>query len=116
MKKLILCSALVLGLMTPAYALIGTGSWYGPGFHGRKTASGERFNQNAHTAAHRRLPFGTRVKVTNLRNHRSTVVRITDRGPYIRGRVIDLSKAAARSIGMTGTDRLNLVVLSYPKA
>ncbi|WP_342597053.1 septal ring lytic transglycosylase RlpA family protein [Cyanobacterium aponinum UTEX 3222] len=78
----------------------GIASWYGPGFHGRKTASGERFNQNALTAAHRSLPFGTRVKVTNLNNGRSVVVRINDRGPFTRGRIVDLSAGAARVIGL----------------
>ncbi|MEC4803055.1 MAG: septal ring lytic transglycosylase RlpA family protein [Jaaginema sp. PMC 1079.18] len=81
----------------------GMASWYGPGFHGRRSASGERFNQNALTAAHRTLPFGTQVRVTNLNNGQSTVVRINDRGPFSRGRVIDLSAAAARKIGMMGS-------------
>ena len=78
----------------------GKASWYGPGFHGRLTANGERYNQYALTAAHRSLPFGTRVRVTNMNNGRSVVVRINDRGPFIRGRVIDLSTAAASNIGM----------------
>ena len=78
----------------------GRASWYGPGFHGRLTANGERYNQNAMTAAHRYLRFGTRVRVTNLRNRRSVVVRINDRGPYAKGRIIDVSAAAARSLGM----------------
>lgn len=78
----------------------GRASWYGPGFHGRRTANGEIFNQNALTAAHPSLKFGTRVKVTNLNNNRSVVVRINDRGPYAGGRVIDLSAAAARSLKM----------------
>ena len=81
----------------------GEASWYGPGFHGRLTANGERYNQNALTAAHRFLRFGTRVKVTNLRNGRSVVVRINDRGPYAKGRVIDVSAAAARTLGMVHT-------------
>lgn len=81
----------------------GIASWYGPGFHGRRTASGERFNQNALTAAHRSLPFGTQVKVTNLNNGRSVVVRINDRGPFSRGRIVDLSAGAARVIGLKGT-------------
>lgn len=80
--------------------LRGMASWYGPGFHGRRSASGERFNQNALTAAHRTLPFGTRVRVTNVNNGQSVVVRINDRGPFSRGRIIDLSAAAARQIGM----------------
>lgn len=84
------------------YSAHGPASWYGPGFHGRKTASGERYNQNALTAAHRTLPFGTNVSVTNLENGKSVIVRINDRGPYVRGRIIDLSKAAAIKIGLTG--------------
>jgi rare lipoprotein A len=83
-------------------------SWYGPGFHGRLTASGERFNTGALTAAHKSLPFGARVRVVNLNNGRSVVVRINDRGPFIRGRVIDLSKAAAQAIGMSGLARVSL--------
>jgi peptidoglycan lytic transglycosylase len=79
---------------------IGVASWYGPGFHGKKTASGERYDQNAMTAAHRKLPLGTEVTVTNLENGRSVHVEITDRGPYVKGRHIDLSKAAARELGL----------------
>jgi rare lipoprotein A len=77
-------------------------SWYGPGFHGRRTANGERFNTNALTAAHKTLPFGSQVRVTNERTGRSVVVRINDRGPYAHGRVIDLSKAAAQAVGISG--------------
>ena len=80
----------------------GKASWYGPGFQGRLTANGERFNTNAFTAAHKTLPFGTKVKVTNNKTGRSVVVRINDRGPYAHGRVIDLSKASARAIGISG--------------
>ena len=83
-----------------ASSFSGKASWYGPGFHGRLTANGERYNQYAMTAAHRNLRFGTRVRVTNLNNGRSVVVRINDRGPFIRGRVIDLSAAAAQSLNM----------------
>lgn len=78
----------------------GGASWYGPGFHGRLTANGETFNSNHLTAAHRTLPFGTRLRVTNLNNGRTVVVRINDRGPFIKGRIIDLSAAAARQIRM----------------
>ncbi|MGF1602859.1 MAG: septal ring lytic transglycosylase RlpA family protein [Thermosynechococcaceae cyanobacterium] len=81
----------------------GQASWYGGGFHGRKTASGERYNQNEMTAAHKRLRFGTRVRVTNLSNGRSVIVRINDRGPFVRGRVIDLSRSGAQAIGMMGS-------------
>ena len=80
----------------------GVASWYGGKFHGRKTASGETYNQNALTAAHRTLPFGTRVRVTRLDTGNSVVVRINDRGPFKAGRVIDLSERAAEEIGMTG--------------
>ncbi len=75
-------------------------SYYGKRFHGRLTANGERFNMNAMTAAHKTLPFGTRLRVTNLANGRSVTVRINDRGPYIAGRTIDLSRGAAAKIGM----------------
>lgn len=83
-----------------ANRLQGWASWYGPGFHGNRTANGERYNQYAMTAAHRSLPFGTEVRVTNANNGRSIVVRINDRGPFIGGRIIDLSAGAAEAIGM----------------
>ncbi len=76
-------------------------SWYGPGFNGRKTSSGEVFNQRHLTAASRTLPLGTNVQVTNLATGRSTIVRINDRGPFVRGRGIDLSQAAAEQVGLT---------------
>jgi rare lipoprotein A len=90
----------------------GQASWYGPGFHGRKTASGERFDQHQLTAAHRKLPLGTRATVTNLGNGRTVEVEINDRGPYVGGRIIDLSKAAARKLGMehSGTAKVRVVV------
>lgn len=78
----------------------GKASYYGTRHHGRKTASGERFNKNALTAAHRTLPFGSLVRVINLNNNKSIVVRINDRGPYAKGRIIDLSEQAAREINM----------------
>jgi rare lipoprotein A len=78
----------------------GLASYYADRYHGRKTASSEVFDVNAMTAAHRTLPFGTRVRVTNVNNGRSVVVRINDRGPFVAGRVIDLSPAAARRIDM----------------
>jgi rare lipoprotein A len=81
-------------------AYSGKASWYGGRHHGGPTASGERFNKNAMTAAHRTFPMGTRVRVTNLRNGRTVVVRINDRGPYSKGRIIDLSEAAARKLDM----------------
>jgi rare lipoprotein A len=86
-----------------SFVEIGEASWYGPGFHGRKTANGERFDTYEMTAAHKTLPFGTLLKVTNLGNNLYCVVRINDRGPFIRGRIIDLSRAAKDAIGMGGT-------------
>ncbi|MGC9503230.1 septal ring lytic transglycosylase RlpA family protein [Baaleninema sp.] len=82
------------------YSEQGMASWYGPGFHGNRTASGEVFNSNDITAAHPALPFGTQVRVTNLDNGRSLVVRVNDRGPYAHGRVIDLSAGAAERLGL----------------
>lgn len=81
------------------YDRVGEASWYGERYHGRTTANGERFDMNALTAAHRRLPFGTLVRVTNLSNKRSLVVRINDRGPYAGGRIIDLSRRGAALLG-----------------
>jgi rare lipoprotein A (peptidoglycan hydrolase) len=92
----------------------GVASWYGNQFNHRRTASGVRFNTQAMMAAHRTLPFGTKVRVTNLSNHRSCVVEITDRGPYAHGRIIDLSYAAAHQLGMAkaGTANVSLEVVS----
>ncbi|MGH8525670.1 MAG: septal ring lytic transglycosylase RlpA family protein [Gammaproteobacteria bacterium] len=84
----------------PAFEQVGIASWYGPGFHGKETANGEIFNQDELTAAHRTLPLGAEVAVTNVTNGRSIKVEINDRGPYIKGRVIDLSRAAAIRLGM----------------
>jgi rare lipoprotein A len=85
------------------FKINGWASWYGPGFDGNATASGERFNQYDLTAAHRHLPFGTRVRVTNMDNGRTVVVRINDRGPFVGDRVIDLSKGAAQVLGVIGS-------------
>jgi rare lipoprotein A len=95
---------------------VGTASWYGPGFHGRKTASGERFDQNKLTAVHRSLPLDTVVKVTNLDNGKAVKVSINDRGPYVGKRVIDLSRAAARKLDMTdeGTAHVRIEVAELP--
>lgn len=78
----------------------GEASWYGPGFNGKLTANGEKFNMYKLTAAHKKLAFGTKVKVTNLNNGKSVIVRINDRGPFVKGRIIDLSKKAAQEIDM----------------
>jgi rare lipoprotein A len=80
----------------------GQASWYGPRFHGRRTASGERYDQHSMTAAHKTLPFGTLVRVRSLTTGKEVDVRVTDRGPFVRGRVIDVSRAAAEALGMMG--------------
>ena len=116
-SKTMAVAALVLGSACTAISgaearsvQSGGASWYGPGFHGRRTASGERFNSRALTAAWS-LPFGSRVRVTNERTGRSVVVRINDRGPFVGGRVIDLSKAAAQAVGISGVGKVKLARL-----
>ena len=94
----------------------GEASWYGPGFHGRKTANGERFDTYDFTAAHKTLPFNTLLKVTNLENNLYTVVRINDRGPFIKGRIIDLSKASKEAIGMGGTTEVKIEQITEEEA
>ncbi|MCD6130366.1 MAG: septal ring lytic transglycosylase RlpA family protein [Deltaproteobacteria bacterium] len=109
--------ASVHAVYTPyrGYTEEGIASWYGAKFHGRRTSSGEIYNMYAHTAAHKTLPLGTTVKVKNLNNQKQTVVRINDRGPFVEGRIIDLSYSAARDIDMvsTGTAPVRITVL-YP--
>jgi rare lipoprotein A len=94
----------------PKFVQRGLASWYGPGFHGEKTASGEIYDQNDLTAAHRKLPLGTKATVINLENNKQVEVEINDRGPYVGGRVIDLSKAAAERLEMKkdGTTRVRI--------
>jgi rare lipoprotein A len=98
MRTVLLALCALMSLEAAAQAQIAT--YYGKEFAGRRTASGERFNPGAMTAAHRTLAFGTKVRVTNSRNGRSVIVRINDRGPFVKGRSIDLSSGAARAIGM----------------
>ena len=95
------------------YTETGIASWYGPNFHGKKTSNGETYNMHAPTAAHKTLPMNTRLLVENLENGRTTVVRVNDRGPFVKGRIIDLSNAAARELGMTkkGTARVRITAL-----
>ena len=97
---------------------IGMASWYGSEFLGRSTASGELYDPSRLTAAHRKLPFGTMVRVTNLKNLASILLKITDRGPGSRGRVIDVSQAAAKELGFmeAGLARVRIDVVSYPQA
>jgi len=93
---------------------VGLASWYGPGFYNHKTASGEKFKKQELTCAHRSLPFGTHIQVTNLSNDRSVEVRVNDRGPFIRNKIIDLSYAAAKQIGMFpgGSARVGIALLT----
>lgn len=108
LRSLVLCTALALpatGLtsMTRARSSdtsIVVASWYGPSFHGRRTASGQVFDQERLTAAHKTLPFGTKLRVTNLRNGRTVLVTVNDRGPFVRNRQLDLSLGAARRLGL----------------
>jgi rare lipoprotein A len=113
-----LLAVAILALALPfgaaqARAQEGVVSWYGHGFHGRPTASGELFDASALTMAHPTLPFGTKVRVTNLRNGRSVEVRVNDRGPFVGSRIADLSQAAASTLGMMrrGIARVRIEVL-----
>jgi rare lipoprotein A len=102
-----------------AYRETGVASWYGEDFHGRKTANGEVYDMHAMTAAHRTLPFNTRVRVTNLDNGARTEVRINDRGPFVAGRIIDLSRSGAKELGMLGPGTARVAVEAagfYPGA
>ncbi len=98
----------------PLYTARGISSWYGPGFHGKLTASGERFDSNDLTAAHKTLPFGTMLKVTNRDNGKSVVVRVNDRGPFVPGRIIDVSRGAAVKLGMIETGTAPVLIEELP--
>jgi rare lipoprotein A len=102
------------------YEEVGTASWYGTQHHGKRTASGELFDMNQLTAAHRSLPFGTRLRVVNRDNNQSTEVRINDRGPFVKGRILDVSYAAARQLGALGSGtfpvRLRIIALPTTRA
>lgn len=105
MAAVLAATAFLSLVSSPVLAQCGSASWYALT---SKTASGERMNPNAMTAAHRTLPFGSKMKITNQRNGRSVVVRINDRGPFIKGRVLDLSKAAAHELGFTKAGLTNI--------
>jgi rare lipoprotein A len=118
---LVALGAFFLGVLlyseVPRFYEVGIASWYGPGFQGKTTANGELYDMFAYTAAHKTLPFGTVVEVVNLETGRSVVVRINDRGPFIPGRIIDLSYVAAQELGIVdqGTARVGLIILWMPK-
>ena len=103
--------------MKPIKAWVGNASWYGPEFNGRKTANGELFDCEALTAAHPNLPFGSRLRIVNLRNGKFELVRINDRGPYQEGREIDVSYRVARKIGLihSGVSQVRLELMELPQ-
>lgn len=126
LRKLVHVGALATLALTPLTTFgsaaagqtqVGHASYYSDRFHGRRTATGERFDQSALTAAHKTLPLGTKVRVTRVKTGDSVVVRINDRGPYAKGRVIDLSRRAARELGMigTGVGKVRVDVVSRPE-
>ena len=100
------------------YPQYGNASWYGGPLHGKKTASGERFDMYSFTGAHRELPFGTIIRVTNLRNGKEVYIKVNDRGPFVKDRIVDLSHAAAKAIGFNrrGVIRVKIEVISLPSS
>ena len=114
MLRFISIASLALGALAPvaveAASSCGLASWYGPGFHGRTTANGERFDSQAMTFAHRSLPFGTKIKVTNQDNGRSVILRGNDRGPFHGSRIIDLSEGAFARIASRGQGLANVCI------
>lgn len=111
-RTLVLAVSLVglgAGFSLPAHAQCGKASWYS--LPGNKTANGERMNPSAMTAAHRSLPFGTKIKVTNQRNGKAIMVRVNDRGPFVKGRVLDVSRAAANALGFVGAGHTSICML-----
>jgi len=123
MSRIFISATAVLCLLLPLsafsdelYPQYGNASWYGKSLHGKKTASGEKFDQHSFTGAHRSLPFGTLVRVKNLRNGKEVIIIVNDRGPFVRGRIIDISRAAADSIGILsrGVTRVRVEIVSMP--
>lgn len=101
--------------MAPQQVLVGKASWYGPYFHGRKTASGEIYNMYAMTAAHKDLPLGSLIRVTNPNNQKQLFLKVNDRGPYIEGRILDLSYAAAKELDILQQGVSTVQIEVYPK-
>ncbi|HDJ30148.1 MAG TPA: septal ring lytic transglycosylase RlpA family protein [Candidatus Acetothermia bacterium] len=125
MKEVLIYALAVVALLGAVFAYqfygpyyeVGIASWYGPGFDGRHTANGEIYDMNGISAAHKTLPFGTIVQVVDLETGKSVIVRINDRGPFIKGRIIDLSKGAAEKLGIIdkGITKVGLRILRWPK-
>lgn len=102
------------GLGKPAFVLKGKASWYGGEFNGRRTANGETYNMNALTAAHKSLPFGSRILVTNTQNNKSLLLRVNDRGPYVKGRIVDVSYRAAKELEIIQSGVADVIVEVFP--
>ncbi|RLE39676.1 hypothetical protein DRJ12_00250 [Candidatus Acetothermia bacterium] len=125
MKEVLIYALAVASLLGAVFAYqfygpyyeVGIASWYGPGFDGRHTANGEIYDMNGISAAHKTLPFGTIVQVVDLETGKSVIVRINDRGPFIKGRIIDLSKGAAEKLGIIdkGITKVGLRIIRWPK-
>jgi rare lipoprotein A len=119
---LVLATSLLLGISAqvmaaqPGQVLTGVASYYHDSLHGNQTASGKRYNKNALSAAHKSLPFGTRVRVTEVNSGRSVVLEVNDRGPFVKGRIIDLSRRAAKELGIIrkGIAKVKVEVLRVP--
>ena len=111
----VLAGLVAILTITRPYDEVGIASWYGPGFHGKLTANGEIYDMYGISAAHKTLPFGTIVRVVDLETRRSVVVRINDRGPFVEGRIIDLSKGAAEKLGIVakGITEVGLRILRF---
>ena len=112
-KRYIILFAVLASLTTLAQVQSGKASFYSKKFSGRKTASGERLHHDSLTCAHRTYPFGTQLKVTNPANNKTVIVRVTDRGPYVKGRIIDLSVRAAKELGIISQGIARKISLSY---
>jgi len=113
---LLLCATQAWAGDAPRYSAVGLASWYGADFHGRRTSDGEVFDMRAISAANKELPLPCYARVTNLRNHKSIVVRVNDRGPYVAGRIVDLSKRAAELLGFQGAGTAKVRVEYVGKA
>lgn len=111
LKTKLLSFLLLTFISTNILAQTGIASWYGHPHHGRKTASGERYNMHGLSAAHRTIKLGTNVKVTNLKNGKSVIVKINDRGPFVRGRILDLSHGAKLKLAMDGTTKVKIDII-----
>lgn len=114
MQRIVVCLLLLVSQLTLSQTQTGKASFYGDKFEGRQTASGEIYKHNLPTAAHRKLPFGTKIKVTNLQTDKSAIVKINDRGPFIRGRIVDLSQSVANYLGIleSGVSEVKIEVLA----